>query len=246
MEGLKRLEQEVMEMNNFNVYTIFNQIKDLPELQDKFDNKEKTIKGMYEYVYEKARTVKQGNVAMVNDKVVYLWAITYFSKSNEELGLKEKKVMPYRNYICPWKEGDVYAYQLKEEGENKGKYIAFIKVGNYSYPPHNVCPLVYVYNKIFDQIPKVEELKNIKYLPQVYAPISIFKEGAVYKCLIGIQNSTKKYIINYIYIGNLKNYLLPQNERHHIYELNNQSLCLIKKFEEEQLKNYENWKDIDY
>ena len=58
MEGLKRLEQEVMEMNNFNVYTIFSHIKDLPELQDKFDNTEKTIKGMYDYIYEKARTVK--------------------------------------------------------------------------------------------------------------------------------------------------------------------------------------------
>ena len=94
MEGLKRLEQEVMEMNNFNVYTIFNQIKDLPELQDKFDNKEKTIKGMYEYVYEKARTVKQGNVAMVNDRIVCLWAANYFKHSNEELGIKEKKVSP--------------------------------------------------------------------------------------------------------------------------------------------------------
>lgn len=94
MEGLKRLEQEVMEMNNFNVYTIFNQIKDLPELQDKFDNKEKTIKGMYEYVYEKARTVKQGNVAMVNDRIVCLWATNYFKHSNEELGIKEKRITP--------------------------------------------------------------------------------------------------------------------------------------------------------
>ena len=92
MEGIKRLEQEVMEMNNFNVYAIFNQIKDLPELQDKFDNKEKTIKGMYEYVYEKARTVKQGNVAMVNDRIVCLWAANYFKHSNEELGIKEKKL----------------------------------------------------------------------------------------------------------------------------------------------------------
>lgn len=94
MEGIKRLEQEVMEMNNFNVYVIFNNIKDLPELQDKFDNKEKTIKGMYEYVYYKAETVKQDNVAMVNDRIVCLWAANYFKHSNEELGIKEKKVSP--------------------------------------------------------------------------------------------------------------------------------------------------------
>lgn len=94
MEGIQRLEQEVMEMNNFNVYAIFNHIKDLQELQDKFDNKEKTIKGMYEYVYDKARTVKQGNVAMVNDRIVYLWATNYFKHSNEELGIKEKRITP--------------------------------------------------------------------------------------------------------------------------------------------------------
>ncbi len=94
MEGIKRLEQEVIEMNNFNVYTVFNHIKDLPELQDKFDNKEKTIKGMYEYVYDKAETVKQDNVAMVNYTIVYLWATNYFKYSNKELGIKDKKVAP--------------------------------------------------------------------------------------------------------------------------------------------------------
>ena len=161
---------------------------------------------------------------------------------------KEKKVMSYRNYICPWKEGDVYAYQLKEEGENKGKYIAFIKVGNYSYYPHNVCPLVYVYNKIFEEIPKVEELKDVKYLPQVSYP-SAYKEGfidLVYKCLIGIENSTKRLVTDYIFIGNIKNYSIPNNERQDRNEFNNNSLCLIKYFEETQLRNYNRWKDANY
>ena len=94
MEGIKRLEQEVIEMNNFNVYAIFNHIKCLPELQDKFNNKEKTIKGMYEYVYGRAKTVKQDNVAMVNDRIVYSWASNYFKHSNKDLGIKEKKISP--------------------------------------------------------------------------------------------------------------------------------------------------------
>ena len=118
MEGIKRLEQEVMEMNNFNVYTIFNQIKDLPELQDKFDNKEKTIKGMYEYVYEKARTVKQGNVAMVNDRIVCLWATNYFKHSNEELGIKEKKVSPPPAKVIENKIKQDEKEQKKEEEKN--------------------------------------------------------------------------------------------------------------------------------
>lgn len=94
MEGIERLELEVLEMNNFSISNMFNNIKNKPELQEKFNNKEKTIKGMYEYVYEKARALQQGNVAMVNDQVVYLWATNYFKYTDEELGIKKQNVMP--------------------------------------------------------------------------------------------------------------------------------------------------------
>lgn len=96
MEGIERLELEVLEMNNFSVSNMFNNIKNKPELQEKFNNKEKTIKGMYEYVYEKARALQQGNVAMVNDQVVYLWATNYFKYTNE-LGITKKGLKPETN-----------------------------------------------------------------------------------------------------------------------------------------------------
>ncbi len=123
MEGIKRLEQEVMEMNNFNVYTIFNHIRNLPELQDKFNNNEKTINGMYEYVYGKARTVKQGNVAMVNDTIVYLWATNYFKHSNEELGIKEKKVTP-----PPVKKEENKTQQEEKEQKKEEEKVAQISM----------------------------------------------------------------------------------------------------------------------
>lgn len=94
MEGLQRLEAEVLEMNNYNISAIFDYLKAREDLYENFNNMEKSIKQMYKFIYEKARKQKQDNVAMVADKVVYLWAITYFSKSNEELGIKEKRVMP--------------------------------------------------------------------------------------------------------------------------------------------------------
>ena len=94
MEGIERLENEVLEMNNYNVSVIFDYLKNREDLTQYFNNEEKSIKQMLEYIYEKARKQQRGNVAMISDNVVYLWAITYFSKSNEELGLKVKKVMP--------------------------------------------------------------------------------------------------------------------------------------------------------
>lgn len=93
MEGLERLEGEVLEMNNSNISAIFEYLKTRNDLYEKFNNKEKSIHQMYEFIYEKARKQKVDNVAMISDRMVYLWAVTYFSNSNEELGLKEKKVM---------------------------------------------------------------------------------------------------------------------------------------------------------
>ena len=95
MEGLERLEAEVLEMNNNNISAIFEYLKTRNELYESFNNEEKSIKQMYKFIYDKAAKQKIDNVAMISDRIVYLWAVTYFSKSNEELGLKEEpKVMP--------------------------------------------------------------------------------------------------------------------------------------------------------
>lgn len=94
MEGIEKLEVEVADMNNPSISVIWDYLKTRTDLYERFNNKEKSIKQMYEFIYEKARKQKNGNVAMIMDNVVYLWAVSYFSKSNEELGIKEKSVMP--------------------------------------------------------------------------------------------------------------------------------------------------------
>lgn len=95
MEGLERLEKEVLEMNNNNILAIFEYLKTRTDLYEKFDNSEKSIKQMYKFICEKAKKQAINNVAMINGKMVYLWAVTYFNKINSELGLNETpKVMP--------------------------------------------------------------------------------------------------------------------------------------------------------
>ena len=94
MEGIEKLEVEVADMNNASISVIWDYLKTRTDLYEKFNNEEKSIKQMYEFIYEKAKKQKHGNVAVIMDNVVFLWAVSYFSKSNEELGLNEKKVMP--------------------------------------------------------------------------------------------------------------------------------------------------------
>ena len=91
MEGLERLEAEILELNDYNVSTIFNYLKTKTELYEKFNNSEKSLKQMYSYICDMARKQSKNNVAMIADRVVYLWATNYFNKSNEELGLNKPK-----------------------------------------------------------------------------------------------------------------------------------------------------------
>ena len=68
MEEIERLENEVIEMNDYNVLTIFNYLKSRNDLYEKFNNKEKSIKEMYKFICDKARKQTKNNVAMISDK----------------------------------------------------------------------------------------------------------------------------------------------------------------------------------
>lgn len=98
MEGLERLETEVIELDNYSITKIFNYLKTRTDLYEKFNNEEKSMDQMYDYIYNKAKKHEHKRMAMIDDPVVYLWAVTYFIKSNEELGIKaEKEVAPSEN-----------------------------------------------------------------------------------------------------------------------------------------------------
>lgn len=94
MSGIERLEAEVLEINNYNISVIFDYLKTREDLYEKFDNEEKTMDGLYDYLYSKAEKLRYKNMAMVENKLVYIWSINYFLKTNEELGIKPKRVIP--------------------------------------------------------------------------------------------------------------------------------------------------------
>ena len=132
MDGLERLEKEAVEMNNHNVILIFNYIKEKESLRDKFNNEEKTIKGMYEFICNKARTVSQNNVAMVQDNIVYLWAMAYFNKTNEELGINKKVSTPKKETkkteVKKEESKALFEIEYTEASIDRLSILAFLKV----------------------------------------------------------------------------------------------------------------------
>lgn len=123
MEGIERLEAEALEMKNYNIMAIFDYLKTRTELYEKFNNTEKSIKQMYKFIYNKAKEHKQGDVAMVSDRMVYLWAMTYFNKSNEELGIKEEKVTTSKTNII--KEENLKKESCKIENKKDNQITLF-------------------------------------------------------------------------------------------------------------------------
>ena len=120
MEGLLRLEQEALETNNHNIILIFNHLKEFITQKEKFNNSEKNIKDMYSFICDKARKSATDNVAIIDDKVVFLWAYNYFDKSNDELGITKKAPIPSKKETTVNNSNNTSQISIYEEVKNNG------------------------------------------------------------------------------------------------------------------------------
>ena len=91
MDGYKRLQKLYeQDFHNTSVIRIVNYLLKQPNMEEKYENEEKTVKQMFEYITGKAKDYKIGNTAIIEDDIVFSWAIDYFNISNEELGLNKQ------------------------------------------------------------------------------------------------------------------------------------------------------------
>lgn len=69
-----------------------------------------------------------------------------------------------------WNVGDYYAYEFHKKNSQElgiqSKYIVIKKIkDNYYGDTMLYYNIVYIYNKIFDEIPTLKDLENVNYLP---------------------------------------------------------------------------------
>lgn len=57
------------------------------DMDEKYNNEEKTLTGMWDFIKEEARKKAENGVAVMEDADVYSIAIHYFDESNEALGI---------------------------------------------------------------------------------------------------------------------------------------------------------------
>lgn len=91
MNGYERIKEQYLALTNkedaLKRITAF--LMKHQDMSDLYLQEQKNLTEMMTYIKDLAKEKAVNNVAVVEDSQVYDWAIDYFSKSNEELGIKK-------------------------------------------------------------------------------------------------------------------------------------------------------------
>lgn len=102
-------------------------------------------------------------------------ALQKLKKKLESPMMPEKKFKKPVEFVTnPWNVGDIYAYQFHTEFAKENdlyeKYILFQKIGDVEYFKDKIYSTIQIFDKIFTDIPKIEDVKNIRILPLSTSP----------------------------------------------------------------------------
>lgn len=95
MQGLERIKTLAAEIKEKPLLKIIQYLLTRTDMNDKYLNEEKSLKQMVEFIKDEAEKEATNGMAMIEDAVVYGWAIHYFDETNEQLGIDSnyKKVI---------------------------------------------------------------------------------------------------------------------------------------------------------
>ena len=90
-KGIERLKTMLAELKDgYALKALVDYLITRTDMDDKFLNEEKNLTDMEKHIREKAKNHAINSVAMIEDKMVYSWAVLYFTLSNDLLGIKRE------------------------------------------------------------------------------------------------------------------------------------------------------------
>ncbi|MFA7076667.1 MAG: hypothetical protein WC152_08410 [Candidatus Izemoplasmatales bacterium] len=117
---------------------------------------------------------------------------------------ERKKIQKVELYVCPWKNNDVYAFQLKGKDASsagiENRWLIIIKINEKYIKPGHVMPIVRFKLTKSDRLPAT--LREIDDFP--YFMIYNFKGLIIYKSLMWIEKTRNmsRILKRLIYLGN--------------------------------------------
>lgn len=88
-EGIERIKVLSSEVKDLALLKIVDYLLTREDMNEKYLNEEKNLTQMVEYIKSEAKKKATNNMAMIEDEVVYGWAIHYFDETNENLKINK-------------------------------------------------------------------------------------------------------------------------------------------------------------
>ena len=90
MEGIERIKALASEIKDPALLKIVEYLLSREDMNDKYLNESKSLKKMVDFIKGQAKKQAKNGMAMIEDEVVYGWAIHYWDENNKDLDIKEE------------------------------------------------------------------------------------------------------------------------------------------------------------
>lgn len=90
MEGIERIKALASEIKDPALLKIVEYLLSREDMNDKYLNETKSLKSMVDFIKGQAKKQAKNGMAMIEDEVVYGWAIHYWDENNKDLDIKEE------------------------------------------------------------------------------------------------------------------------------------------------------------
>lgn len=91
MNGIERIKILASEVKDKPLLKIIEYLLTRDDMDEKYLNEDKNLSQMIEFIKSSAQKDAKNGIAMIEDEVVYGWAIHYWDESNENLKLEKAK-----------------------------------------------------------------------------------------------------------------------------------------------------------
>ena len=92
MEGRERLKKLAEGQQDPSLLKVIEYLINIEDIDEMLLNVNKSLKSMVDYIKGEAKKLAKDGYCWVEDSTVYEWAVNYWSKTDEELGIK--KIVP--------------------------------------------------------------------------------------------------------------------------------------------------------
>lgn len=103
MEGRERLKKLAEGQQDPSLLKVIEYLINIEDIDEMLLNVNKSLKSMVDYIKGEAKKLAKDGYCWVEDSTVYEWAVNYWSKTDEELGIKEivPKPQVIQNEVVP-------------------------------------------------------------------------------------------------------------------------------------------------